>query len=37
LKNVGVVNLETAQNWGCTGVLLRGSGLAWDLRKATPY
>ena len=37
LKNVGVLSLEDAQNWGATGVLLRGSGLAWDLREAQPY
>ncbi|MEC6998020.1 MAG: NADH-quinone oxidoreductase subunit D, partial [Pseudomonadota bacterium] len=24
-------------NWGLTGVMARGSGLAWDLRKAQPY
>jgi NADH dehydrogenase (ubiquinone) Fe-S protein 2 len=37
LKNIGVVSIEDALNWGFTGVLLRGSGLAWDLRKSQPY
>jgi NADH dehydrogenase I, D subunit len=37
LKNVGVVSIEDALNWGFSGVLLRGSGLAWDLRKSQPY
>jgi NADH dehydrogenase (ubiquinone) Fe-S protein 2 len=37
LKNVGVVNLEDAMNWGFSGVMLRGSGVAWDLRKSQPY
>jgi len=37
LKNVGVLSLEDAANWGASGVLLRGSGLSWDLRKHQPY
>ncbi len=37
LKNIGVLSLEDAMNWGCSGVLLRGSGLAWDLRRSQPY
>ena len=32
LCNIGLVNTEDALNYGFTGVLLRGSGLAWDLR-----
>src|SRR5262249_31839249 len=32
-----VVNLEDAWNWGFSGVMVRGSGAAWDLRKAQPY
>jgi len=35
--DVGVVSPEQAQAWGFTGPMLRGSGLAWDLRKAQPY
>ncbi len=37
LINVGSVSLEDAVNIGFTGVLLRGSGLSWDLRKNVPY
>ncbi len=35
--DVGVVSPEDAQAWGFTGVMLRGSGVAWDLRRAEPY
>ena len=28
---------EDALDWGFTGPMLRGSGVAWDLRKAQPY
>jgi NADH-quinone oxidoreductase subunit D len=34
---VGVLNLEDALNLGCSGVMLRGSGLCWDIRKSAPY
>lgn len=37
LVDVGVVTAEEAINWGFTGVMLRGSGVAWDLRKTQPY
>ena len=37
LINVGVVTAEQAVDWGFTGVMLRGSGVAWDLRKDEPY
>ena len=37
LVNIGVVSAEEAMNWGFTGVLLRGSGIPWDLRSAQPY
>ena len=37
LKNIGVLPLEEIMNWGCSGVLLLGSGLAWDIRKIQPY
>lgn len=37
LINVGVVTLENAFNYGFSGVLLRGSGLNWDLRKNNSY
>ena len=35
--DIGVVSAEDAQAWGFSGVMLRGSGLAWDLRKSQPY
>jgi len=37
LVNIGVVTYEEALNWSFSGVLLRGSGIAWDLRKNQPY
>lgn len=37
LVDIGVVTAEEALNWGFTGVMLRGSGVAWDLRKTQPY
>lgn len=37
LVDVGVVTVEEAMDWGFSGVLLRGSGIAWDLRKTQPY
>jgi NADH-quinone oxidoreductase subunit D len=35
--DVGVVKLDDAWGWGFSGVMVRGSGAAWDLRKAQPY
>lgn len=35
--DIGVVTPERAINWGMTGPMLRGSGVAWDLRKTQPY
>ncbi len=37
LVDVGVVSAEQAMDWSFSGVLLRGSGVAWDLRKTQPY
>lgn len=37
LVNVGVVTSKDALAWGFSGVLLRGSGLIWDLRKQQSY
>jgi NADH-quinone oxidoreductase subunit D len=37
LVNVGIVTPERAKNLGFTGAMLRGSGVAWDLRKHQPY
>lgn len=35
--NVGVLPLSVAINYGCSGPVLRGSGLRWDLRKVDGY
>ncbi|WP_301102857.1 NADH-quinone oxidoreductase subunit D [Propionivibrio sp.] len=37
LVNVGIVSPERAMQLGFTGPMLRGSGIAWDLRKKQPY
>lgn len=37
LVDIGIVTKEDALNWGFSGVLLRGSGIDWDLRKTQPY
>jgi NADH-quinone oxidoreductase subunit D len=37
LVNIGVVSPERAMQLGFTGPMLRGSGVAWDLRKKQPY
>ncbi len=34
---IGQVSAEDAQDWGFSGPMLRGSGVAWDLRRAQPY
>lgn len=34
---IGVVSPELAMAWGMSGPMLRGSGIAWDLRKKQPY
>jgi NADH-quinone oxidoreductase subunit D len=35
--DIGVVTLQQAWEWGFSGVMVRGSGAAWDLRKSQPY
>lgn len=37
LVDIGKVTLEDALDYGFSGVMVRGSGLAWDLRKNSPY
>jgi NADH-quinone oxidoreductase subunit D len=37
MVDIGVVSPEEALDWGFTGPMLRGSGIAWDLRKSQPY
>jgi NADH-quinone oxidoreductase subunit D len=34
---IGVISAADAVDWALTGPMLRGSGVAWDLRKAQPY
>ena len=35
--DIGIVSLADAWAWGFSGVMVRGSGAAWDLRKSQPY
>lgn len=37
LVDIGTVTARQALDWGFSGVMLRGSGVCWDLRKASPY
>jgi NADH dehydrogenase (ubiquinone) Fe-S protein 2 len=37
LVGIGVVTADSAIAWGFSGVMLRGSGISWDLRKSQPY
>ncbi|ORZ03359.1 NADH-ubiquinone oxidoreductase [Syncephalastrum racemosum] len=36
-ENVGVVTQKEALDWGFSGVMVRGSGFQWDIRKNAPY
>ena len=36
LVDIGTMSSKAAIDWGFSGVMLRGSGLAWDLRKTSP-
>ena len=35
--NIGIITPEDVQTWGFSGVMARGSGMAWDLRRSQPY
>ncbi len=35
--DIGKVSEQDALDWGFSGVMVRGSGMAWDLRRAQPY
>ncbi len=35
--DIGIVTEQDILDWGFTGVMVRGSGLAWDLRRSQPY
>jgi len=37
LVDIGIVSAKNAVEWGFSGVMLRGSGISWDLRKSQPY
>jgi NADH-quinone oxidoreductase subunit D len=35
--DIGIISRADAEAWGCSGVMLRSTGVAWDLRRAQPY
>jgi len=35
--DIGIIDLDDAWSWGFSGVMVRGSGAAWDLRRNQPY
>lgn len=35
--DIGVVSRQEAEDWGFSGVMVRGSGMSWDLRRSQPY
>ncbi|MBM5782008.1 MAG: NADH-quinone oxidoreductase subunit D [Pelagibacterales bacterium] len=37
MVDIGVVTKDQALAWGFSGPMIRGSGVAWDLRKSQPY
>jgi NADH-quinone oxidoreductase subunit D len=37
LERIGVIPVETCRRYGATGPVLRGSGMAYDTRRAAPY
>jgi NADH dehydrogenase (ubiquinone) Fe-S protein 2 len=37
LVDIGVVTADQALDWGFSGVMMRASGISWDLRKTQPY
>lgn len=37
MVDIGIVTKEQALSWGFSGPMIRGSGIAWDLRKSQPY
>lgn len=37
MVDVGIVSKEEALDWAFSGPMIRGSGIAWDLRKSQPY
>ncbi|TRW97329.1 NADH-quinone oxidoreductase subunit D [Paracoccus sp. M683] len=37
MVDIGIVSEQDVLDWGFSGVMARGSGLAWDLRRSQPY
>lgn len=37
MEKVGYISTELAHSWGCSGPMLRASGVKWDIRKEEPY
>jgi len=35
--DIGIISEQDILDWGFSGVMVRGSGLAWDLRRSQPY
>lgn len=35
--DIGIISEKDISDWGYSGVMVRGSGLAWDLRRSQPY
>ncbi len=35
--DIGIVSRQDAEEWAFSGVMVRGSGIAWDLRRTQPY
>ncbi len=35
--DIGIITEQDILDWGYSGVMVRGSGLAWDLRRSQPY
>ncbi len=35
--DIGIVSADEAMAWGFSGVMVRGSGIPWDLRRSQPY
>ena len=35
--DIAIVSQQEALDWGFSGVMVRGSGMAWDLRRSQPY
>ncbi|MDK2955869.1 MAG: NADH-quinone oxidoreductase subunit [Desulfovibrionales bacterium] len=36
-EDIGVLSVQTARKYGCTGPVIRGSGVPYDVRRAVPY